>query len=105
MGASLSISLRNGVPAPVRCRCPTTSSRVRGRILTASGAAALAADSSASSNRLADWPVSAPATIRPYLDALLYHAGDNRTWLSTGGHLRAKVIHRYSRSEPLRLGG
>jgi len=42
----LSISLRNGVPSPVRCRCPITSSRVRGRIRTASGAAALAAANS-----------------------------------------------------------
>ena len=43
---------------PVRCRWPITSSRVRGRIRTASGAAALAAVSSASSNRLSDRPSS-----------------------------------------------
>src|SRR5271163_1777410 len=84
MGASLSISLRNGVPAPVRWRCPITSSRVRGRIRTASGAAAWAAVSSASSNRLSDWPVSDPAIFRPYLGSLLYHASD----------LWGAVIHR-----------
>src|SRR5580700_4137203 len=76
MGASFSISLRNGVPALVRWRCPITSSRVRGRIRTASGAAAWAAVSSASSNRLSDWPVSAPDISRPYLGSLLYHADD-----------------------------
>src|SRR5579859_2081636 len=70
IGASLSISLRNGVPAPVRCRCPITSSRERGRIRTASGAAAWAAASSASSNRLSDWPISVPAIPRPYLGSL-----------------------------------
>src|SRR6516162_6123701 len=80
MGASLSISLRNGVPAPVRCRCPITSSRVRGRIRTASGAAAWAAVSSASSNRLADWPVSAPAILRPYLGASYTTVGTNGCW-------------------------
>ena len=52
IGASLSMSLRNGVPAAVRCRWPTTSSSVRGRIRTASGAAFSAARSSASSNKL-----------------------------------------------------
>src|ERR1035437_5682672 len=64
IGASLSISLRNGVPAPVRCRCPITSSRLRGRIRTASGAAARAAVFSASSNRLSDW--GSVAIGRPY---------------------------------------
>src|SRR5580700_7418011 len=78
MGASLSISLRNGAPALVRWRCPITSSRVRGRIRTASGAAAWAAVSSASSNRLADWPASAPDISRPYLGSLLYHV--RRFW-------------------------
>ena len=73
MGASLSISLRNGVPWPVRCRCPITSSTVRGRIRTASGAAASAAACSASSNRLSDCPPGSPAPctalaiLRPYL--------------------------------------
>ena len=33
-----STSRRNGAPGPSRARCPTTSSRVRGRIRTASGA-------------------------------------------------------------------
>src|ERR1700757_4563771 len=94
MGASLSISLRNGVPALVRWRCPITSSRVRGRIRTASGAGALAAASSASSNRLVDWPASAPDISRPYLGSLLYHADDNGTRLSTGGGSHAWVIHR-----------
>src|ERR1700734_1663773 len=46
------MSLRNGVPGAVRWRCPITSSRVRGRIRTASGAALAAARSSASSHKL-----------------------------------------------------
>src|SRR5579864_7336377 len=46
------MSLRNGVPGAVRWRWPITSSRLRGRIRTASGAAARAARSSASSNKL-----------------------------------------------------
>ena len=50
MAASWSASLRNGVPSPVRCRWPMTSSRVRGRIRTASGADAAAASSPAASN-------------------------------------------------------
>ena len=52
IGASFSMSLRNGVPAAVRCRCPITSSSVLGRIRTASGAASAAARSPASSNKL-----------------------------------------------------
>ena len=52
IGASLSMSWRSGVPGPIRCRWPMTSSRVRGRIRTASGAACPAARSSASSNKL-----------------------------------------------------
>ena len=43
----------NGVPGAVRWRWPITSSRLRGRIRTASGAAAWVARSSASSNKLA----------------------------------------------------
>src|SRR5262249_18088210 len=52
IGASLSMRLRNGVPGAVRCLWPMTSSRVFGRILTASGAAARVARCSASSNKL-----------------------------------------------------
>ena len=38
VGSSPSIASRNGFPGPSRCSCPTYSSSVRGRILSASGA-------------------------------------------------------------------
>src|SRR5215203_6680026 len=50
IGASPSTSRRSGVPGPSRCRWPTTSSSVRGRIRTASGAVAATASSAAASN-------------------------------------------------------
>ena len=92
IGASLSTSLRNGVPVLVRCCWPITSSRVRGRIRTASGAAALAAASSASSNRLSDCASASPPLSRlwpssdliPALGASYPQDGDTRSELSTG---------------------
>ena len=54
MGASSSTSRRSGLPSPSRCRCPTTSSRVRGRIRTASGSWDRWASAPASSNSVSD---------------------------------------------------
>ena len=83
MPASFSASLRSGVPSPVRCRWPITSSRVRGRIRTASGAAARAASSPAASKRLSAWPPVLPAltTPRHYPPA---RAGWLVTWRAPG---------------------
>jgi hypothetical protein len=59
-GASPSTSRRSGAPRASRCAWPTTSSSVRGRIRTASGATRSAASRSAASNS------ESPATQRPY---------------------------------------
>src|SRR5690606_30963584 len=57
IGASLSTSRRSGVSGPSKCRWPTTSSRVRGRIRTASGSRTRRAPGSAAeSNRLSTTP-------------------------------------------------
>src|SRR5687768_8854087 len=61
MGASPSTRRRSGVPGPRRCCCPTTSSSVRGRIRTASGATAASARSRASSNSERSTPPTLPA--------------------------------------------
>ena len=52
IGASPSTSLRSGVPGPSRWRWPSTSSRVRGRIRTASGACSAARWLAESSKRV-----------------------------------------------------
>jgi hypothetical protein len=39
VASSFSIASRSGLPGPSRCSCPTNSSSVRGRILSASGTA------------------------------------------------------------------
>ena len=51
-GASPSTSRRIGAPGPSRCCCPTTSSSVRGRIRTASGATRSSAARSPASKRV-----------------------------------------------------
>ena len=60
------VVMLSGEPSRVRCRWPMTSSRVRGRIRTASGAAARAALSSAASKRLSGWPPWTGNTPRQY---------------------------------------
>src|SRR4051812_9269521 len=73
IGASPSTSRRSGVPGPSRCRWPTTSSRVPGRIRTASGAVAATACSAAASNRVTRRryirPPPSTATVGPVGDA------------------------------------
>src|SRR5450631_204212 len=66
--SGLSTIRRSGVPGPRRCCCPTTSSRVRGRMRTASGATARCARAVASSNS-----VTSPTL---WLDASLHHGVD-----------------------------
>src|SRR5665213_623280 len=66
--SGLSTMRRSGVPGPRRSCCPTTSSRVRGRMRTASGATARCARAVASSNS-----VTSPTL---WLDANLHHGVD-----------------------------
>src|SRR5580698_7578881 len=98
--SSFSMASRNGLPGPSRCFCPTNSSSVRGRILSASGGC-LGPRSAATrtgdvSNKLIDslCTMLPPCVLLPIAHFLLGSLSARLIQQQTPGYRGIQALHR-----------